>query len=141
MQLLFDVGGQPLEVCDALVPDTLLGQVARECVREQASEAVQLRPRTETRLDAGSEPIGIGEVPSGDPETLDGEAAYLVLVPGIEGVREKRSDPSQRREELIEVIPAHKLLVARAAGASSVMTCTYAPTSVAACPANSSTRR
>ena len=41
MQLSFDVRGQPLEICDALVPDTLLGQVSRECVREQASEAVQ----------------------------------------------------------------------------------------------------
>lgn len=140
-----DASGEPLGRLSSLRPviDMLRrrGEARTACVREQAPETVQLRPRTETLLDAGSEPISIGEVPGGDPESLDGEPASLVLVPGIEGVRKKRSEPSQRREQLIEVILAHKSLVARAAGASSVMTWTYAQTSVAACPANSSTRR
>jgi hypothetical protein len=73
---------------------------------------VQFRPRIETHLNAGREPIGIGEVPGGDSESLDGEAAHLILVPGIEGVGEKRSDPLQRSEELLEVLLAHKSLVA-----------------------------
>ena len=132
---------QAWEVRDALVPDAFLGQVARQGVGEQAPEAMQLRPWTQTRLDAGSETVRVGEVSCRDPESFDGELPQLILAPRSERIGHERRDPEQRREQLVEVALTHRALVARAAGTSSVMTWTYAPTSLAASPANSSTVR
>lgn len=120
----------PVDVGPAVGEDPVGGDVAGQSVCQEVPVAGQFRPRVDTAFDATCGPLGLRDVAGSDPETLHGETDDRLVIPG-RLVRGK--DPAKLLEDgdesIVGVLWGHSSWESAAPGTSSVMTCTYRPTS------------